>query len=103
VGYSRGALQDATGIETATSVCNAINEPRRDKPSFVESEPTREMLLEMLREELEKEAKEKRELEKNEEMKKDLEEKLKVNKDRIKTSRERVHQLIDDLAKNRGQ
>ncbi|KAI3319845.1 hypothetical protein HD806DRAFT_508120 [Xylariaceae sp. AK1471] len=103
IDHSTGTLRAAAEMETATSVCNALNEPRGGEMNLAEYEMTREELLERLREELEKQAREKKELEKREEEKTELEEKLKVIKDQINASEERVNQLIEELAKNRGQ
>ena len=102
IGNSRGTSRAATEGETTTSICNLEREQIRGELSLVECEPTREELLGMLREELEKQAEERKELGEYEEERKVLEEKLKATKDRIKTSEDRVDQLIRDLAETGG-
>jgi len=85
IGNSRGTSRAATEGETATSICNVEREQRRCELGLGECEPTREELLGMLKEELEKQAEERKE--------------LKATEDRIKTSEDRVNQLIKVLAK----
>ena len=102
IGDSRGTSRAATEGATATSICIVEREQIRVELSLGESEPTREELLGMLREELEKQAEERKDLEEYEEERKVLEEKLKATKDRIKTSEDRADQLIRILAKTGG-
>jgi len=103
IGNSRGTSRSATEGETTTPICNKERGQRRGELSLGECEPTREQLLGMLREELEKQAEERKELEKYEEERKVLEGKLKATEDRIKISEDRVDQLIKILAKTGGQ